>query len=200
MNPYEKGKKSKITSTFTSSFGGSRDIDLRKELTAIFDDELRSTYFLYRRVRRDEDGRPIRHPYTKTNRSGEGPKDVGAEHSTSTGYLYDDYIVKGYMNHSQAYSITKRIKATGESHVDYRTTYFEYDALSSVLEDRFAIPTVHDRILRLKQDIEGELKSPTEIEEKYDILSVDPYRLDKNGRIEYYRIRVISVADDSYIV
>ena len=199
-DPYSKGSSSRNNTLYNSSFGQSLEVDLRRELQELFNDEARSAVYLYRRIRMDENNKPVRHPYTRTNRSGEGPKDVGAEGSTGTGFLYDDYLVKGFMNHSQAYAITKRVEGPGDSTVELRTMYFPYNFLSKITGNEYDIPTKYDRIARLEQDLEGGVKSPLELREKYDIQSVDPYRLDSNGRIEYYRLRVISVVDDSFLV
>ena len=105
VNPYAKGYSSKKNSAYQNSLGSSLEVDMRRELQELFNDEERSNYFLYRRIKTDAKGKPIKHPYVHTNRSGEGPKDVGAIGSTSNGWMYDDHLVWGFMNHSQAYSI-----------------------------------------------------------------------------------------------
>lgn len=174
------------------------EIDLRDELDELLREK--GTWMLYRRTRMDSKGLPVKHPDVFNNRSGEMPRDVLSSGSTNNGNLYDDHAVIGFMNHSQAYSITNRFRPAGESMVDYRTVYFRWDMLSQITGNDTEIPTVLDKIFRLKQDMDGNLISPSQVIERYDILSVDPYRLDSLGRIEYYRIRVISVVDESFQV
>jgi hypothetical protein len=176
------------------------EIDLRAELTELLRANQRGTWFLYRHARMDANGKPIKHPYVNETRSGEPPIDVGQMDSTDRGYLYDDYMVFGYMNHSQAYSIYKKKEKAGDSTVDYRTVYLEYDVVREATGRDDLLPTKFDRIIRVEKDLSGKVQSPLQIKEKYDILSVDPYRLDSSGRIEYYRLRVISVPDESIIV
>ena len=194
IDPYSVGKSG------VNPYGSTKrpGIDLRFEIDELLEKEMKATWMLFRRVRMDARGLPTKHPDVFTNRNGEMPRDVLSSGSTNNGNLYDDHIVLGFMNHSQAYSITNRFKPQGESSVDYRTVYFKHDFLSSVSNDPIAIPTNLDKIVRLKQDLEGNLISPSQVIERYDILSVDPYRLDSLGRIEYYRIRVISVVDESF--
>lgn len=194
IDPYKVGKAS------ANPYGAKlpSDISLRSELQELFQKDAVATWMLYRRVRMDDKGLPVKHPDIFTNRNGEMPRDTLSIGSTNNGYLYDDHVVLGYLNHSQAYSITNRYKAAGESSVDYRTVYFMYDFLPGVFGESGAVPHNLDKVLRLKQDLEGNLISPSQIIEQYDILSVDPYRLDSYGRIEYYRLRVISVADGSF--
>jgi hypothetical protein len=177
----------------------TRGVNFRKEFKNLMHKTNHvATWLLYRRVRLDGKGLPVKHPDAYSNRSGEIPVDILPMHSTNDGYLYDDYIVQGFMNHSQAYSITNRYKSAGESSVDYKAVYFEWDFLIKASKQETAMPTNLDKVIRLKQDPAGLLTSPTEIIEHYDILSADPYRLDNGGRIEYHRIRVISVVSESF--
>ena len=193
IDPYKVGKSG------VNPYGASRpELDLRAELDELLEGDRKGTWMMFRRVRMSDKGLPVKHPDVYSNRNGEMSRDILSSGSTNNGNLYDDHIVLGFMNHSQAYSITNRFKSQGESMVDYRTVYFKYNFLTEVANDPIAIPTVLDKIVRLKQDLEGNLISPSQVIERYDILSVDPYRLDSLGRIEYYRIRVISVVDESF--
>jgi hypothetical protein len=176
------------------------EIDLREEMDELLKDNQRGTWYIYRRTRTDAKGNPIKHPYVNETRSGEPPLDVGQIDATDRGYLYDDFMVFGYMNHSQAYSIYKKVEKPGDSNVEYRTLYLEYDTVKEAVGREDLNPTRFDRILRPKKDLSGKVLSPLSIREKYDVLSVDPYRLDSSGRIEYYRLRVISVPDESVLV
>ena len=76
----------------------------------------------------------------------------------------------------------------------------EWNFIEQNLDDGNNIPNRFDRIIQLQKDLEGNILSPSTTREVYEILSVEPYRLDNNGRIEYYRCRVISVVDKSFLV
>ena len=43
-----------------------------EELKELLRDNQRGAWFLFRHARLDEQGRPIKHPYTQENRSGDG--------------------------------------------------------------------------------------------------------------------------------
>lgn len=197
INPYSAGKKS--GNLYSRSTDPQSEVDLREEMDELLTTaEKKGAWMLYRRVRLDDKGMPVKHPDTFLNRSGEIPRDVLSQGSTNNGYLYDDYVVQGFLNHSQAYSMYNKYKKAGESLVDYRTVYFKWDFLNKAMNKEDQIPNVLDKVIRLKQDMAGNLTSPSEVIERYDILSVDPYRLDNYGRVEYHRIRVISVIDESF--
>ena len=67
--------------------------------------------------------------------------------------------------------------------------YFEHNFISEQSGDNLDIPTTYDKIIEVEVDINGVIISPLRTRIKYDIISVDPYRLEEGGRIEYYRIR-----------
>lgn len=174
-------------------------IDLRKELRDILYTDNQGTEVIYRRTRL-EDGVPKRCECTKTSRSQEANKDIPCDNCSGMGYYYSDIITRTYINHSQAYSIYKKYKAEGESNVEYKTLYLEWNFIKEALDDGNNIPNRFDRVIQLKKDLAGKIMSPSTVREVYEILSVEPYRLDSNGRIEYYRCRVISVIDKSFLV
>lgn len=199
IDPYKAGHIS--SGPYAKRRAIDAEVDLREELDQLFiTGEKKAVWLMYRRVRMNDKGLPVKHPDTQLNRNGEIPRDIPSIGSTSNGFLYDDHIVKGFVNHSQAYSITNRYKTTGESMVDYRTVYFQHDFLDKASGKPNQIPHVFDKIIRLNMDQEGNLISPAQGIERFDILSVDPYRLDNYGRVEYHRIRVISVIDESFQV
>jgi len=186
-------------SPYSSDIAQSTEIDLRKEMTKLIHEEKRGTWIIYRRVKM-ENGIPKKCICRTNNRSGEPDKDIACKFCGGLGYYYTDILGKTYINHSQAYAIYEKFKQEGTSKVDYRTMYMEYDFIKKAIPEDEGIPTRFDRIIELELDMEGNLISPTKPRELYDILSVDPYRLDNMGRIEYYRFRIISIVDKSFLV
>lgn len=174
-------------------------IDLREGMHELLYDEDRGADIIYRRSRL-EDGVPKKCACTKTSRSQEANKDIPCTDCNGLGYYYTDLLTRTYINHSQAYSIHKRFKPEGVSQVEYKTAYFEWDFIKEGLDDGDNIPSRFDMIIQLKKDLSGKILSPSTARETYEILSVEPYRLDNNGRIEYYRCRIISVIDKSFLV
>lgn len=173
-------------------------VDLRRELHDLLYTENRGAEVIYRRVKM-ENGVPKKCECTKTSRSQEPNRDIPCSNCNGMGYYFTDILTRSYINHSQAYAIYKKYKEEGASQVEYRTTYFEWDFLKTTVDDGDNIPNRFDRIIQLKKDLEGKILSPSMSREFFEILSVDPYRLDNNGRIEYYRCRVISVIDKSFL-
>lgn len=195
MDLYKAGPKSK--DLFARNDATSREVDLREELQDLLLNTEKNTWFLYRRVRLDNNDLPVKHPEVFNNRNGEVIRDINNEVSTNNGNLFDDYVVPGYLNHAQSYSVYNRFIDPGEAKTDYKTAYFKYDFLEKATGIKDAIPKLHDKIYLLKLDIEGKVISPLQVEVYYDLLSIDSYRLDSRGRIEYYRIRLISVTNES---
>jgi hypothetical protein len=176
------------------------DVDIRKEFHDLLFKENRGNWMIYRRTKM-ENGIPVKCECTKNNRSGEPDKDISCALCNGTGYLFKDYIRKTYVNNSQAYAIYKKVKRSGDSQVEYKTMYFEWNFLDE--QDSYSsvyLPHRFDTIIRPEEDLQGYIESPIKIREKFEILGIDPYRLDKGGRIEYYRVRVISVIDKSFIL
>lgn len=196
-NPYKSGQASKHLYKEKTV---DAEVDLREEFEELLKTDARDTWFLYRKIRVDESGNPVKHPDIFDNRSGEMPRDVLSRGSTNNGNMYDDYMVRGYLNHSQAYSITNRFKDAGESKPDYKTFYLDYNFLEAATGVDGFYPSVFDKIIQVRLDKEGNVLSPLKVFKSFDILSVDPYRLDSSGRIEYYRFRLISVIDESFRV
>ena len=181
------------------SDGVSGEVDIRKEVHDILYSSNRGAEVIYRRAQL-ENGAPKRCECTKTSRSQEANKDIPCANCGGMGYYYNDILTRTYINNSQAYSIYKKFKPAGEVQTEYKTSYFEWDFIKNSLDDGDNIPNRFDRIIQLKKDLDGKIISPSTVREVYEILSVDPYRLDNNGRIEYYRVRIISVIDKSFLV
>jgi len=175
------------------------EVDFREEMYDMLYTKKRGADIVYRRAI-IENGVPKKCECTKHNRSGEADRDIACSLCEGMGYYFKDYIVKSYINHSQAYAIYKKIKSIGESQVEYKTAYFEWNFLHRLTGDETSIPNRFDKIIQLNKDLAGSIASPSTAREMYDILSVEPYRLDNSGRIEYYRIRIISVVDKSFLV
>jgi len=197
LNPYDKPKT--ITSLYETDNSVSGEVDFRADLHEMLWTNKRGEYILFRRAA-IENGAPKRCECRKDNRSNEPDRDIRCSICDGLGYYYTDYITRAYVNHSSAYSQYVRIKDVGAAKTEYQTIYFEWNFLSQITGNDTDIPNRFDRVYQLKADLAGNLLSPTEIREAYEVLSVDPYRLDNNGRIEYYRFRVTSIVDESFLV
>jgi hypothetical protein len=184
---------------YNSSGNGTTGLDLRAELKTILYTDNQGAHVLFRRAKL-ENGYPKKCICTLNNRSNEPSKDIPCDKCGGMGYYYTDVLTRSYINHSQAYSIYKKNKPEGDYQTEYKTAYFEWDFLLNSIDDGFNIPTRFDRIIELDRDLQGKIMSPSKPREIYEILSVDPYRLDNTGRIEYYRCRIISVIDKSFLV
>ena len=174
-------------------------VDLRAELHKILYTEKRGTDIIFRRAKL-ENGHPKKCACTLNNRSREPSKDIACDKCDGMGYYYTDILTKSYINHSQAYSIYKKVKAEGDYQTEYKTVYLEWNFILNSIDDGNNIPTRFDRIIKIEKDLAGKIISPTKAREIFEILSVDPYRLDNSGRIEYYRCRIISIVDKSFLV
>lgn len=175
------------------------DLDLRDQLNAMFVSKKQRTPILYRRAIFDESGKLARCPCTLNNRSNEPDIDIRCSQCEGMGYKFKDYIVYGFINHSQAYAENLRFQKEGAQYQDFKTVYLEWDSLKKQTNSDL-IPNRYDRIIQLEQDLAGAILSPSKIRIMYAIQSVDPYRLDNSGRIEYYRLRITSLLDKSFIV
>jgi len=184
---------------YTQEMESVTGVDMRKELHDILYTKDHGAEVLYRRVK-FENGVPKKCACTLNNRSGETSRDIPCIDCSGLGYYYTDILTRTYINHSQAYSIYKKDKPEGTTNIEYRTSYFEWDFIKNALDDGNNIPNRFDRIMKLNKNLDGDIISPTSINEVFEILSVDPYRLDNNGRIEYYRVRIISIVDKSFLV
>lgn len=198
IDPYKNGPKS--SDLFTRKNRTGKELDLRYELDELLIGTEKNAWFLYRRARLDEKGLPKKHPEVFNNRNGEVIRDLNYAVATNNGNLFDDYVVPGFLSHAQSYSTVNRFRDPGEAKTDNKTAYFKYDFLEQATGIKDSIPNLYDKIYQVKMDIEGQVVSPIEIYKSYDVLSIDPYRLDSRGRIEYYRFRLISVADESFQV
>ena len=174
-------------------------VDMRKMLHDILYTDEQGAHVIYRRAK-ILNGYPEKCECTKNNRSGEPSKDIACDKCNGMGYYFNDILTRTYINNSQAYSIFKKKKPEGDNQTEYKTSYFEWDFIKNALDDGDNIPNRFDRIIMLKQDLDGKILSPSSEREVFEILSVDPYRLDNTGRIEYYRVRIISVVDKSFLV
>jgi len=193
------GKPSKSLDLFQNAYKETVGIDMRQELNDILWKNDQGEELIYRRMKM-ENGHPKRCECRKGHRSEEPNRDIPCDNCSGTGFYFTDVITRGFINHSQAYTIYKKFKSDGTANVEYKTSYFEWDFLKEAIDDGDNIPNRFDRIIELKKDLAGKILSPSTPREVYEILSVDPYRLDNNGRIEYYRIRIISVIDKSFLV
>lgn len=190
MDFYTKHPNKNPYSTSDKPFG---EPDLRDELATILHKEKRGSYLIYRRVRRDANGYAILAPSTLTNRSGE------ATFGTNKGmkYLFDDHLVIGYISEGSTFHDTGVIKAYGDSRTDKNTLFLEWNFLYKITNNLNDMPHTDDKILVPELDINGNLKSPLKCFMRYDLGSPEPYRLDNHGRVEFFKINLISNMDDS---
>lgn len=182
----------------------SREVDqvgepsIREEIKKIFETEGRASYYIYRRARRDENGLPIISPTRMNNRSREVNMDVPTSASETMGYLFDDYMVLGYFAETYADHEAGRMLPAGDSRHDDKALYLQWDVLSSITDNLFDMPDEIDQIIVPKFDVNGNIGSPLRVEELYNIISVEPYRLDGNGRIEYHKLNLLSEHERSF--
>lgn len=196
---YYNGKKI-INPHGTINTSSISEPDIREEMRKIIEDEHRSSYFVYRRARRDLNGLPILSPTRMNNRSREVNYDIPTSASESMGYLFDDHIILGYLAESYADHEPGRILSAGDSRNEDKSLFLQYDVLSSITGDSYDMPDEIDQIIIPRFDVEGRIQSPIRIRELYNITSVEPYRLDGNGRIEYHKLNLLSKHERSYRV
>lgn len=171
----------------------NQDIDIRSELSSILREDEKSSIIIYRRVRRNEEGTPILHDAVKQNRSHEAVLGV----NDNNRYLFDDYLMRCYISTGSTYHESGEITPYGDSKTDNLKIFLEYDCLYHYTKNKFDLPDELDQIITLQSDIEGELRSPLRARNVYDIGTVDPYRLDNDGRIEFYSVNLMSRPDKS---
>jgi hypothetical protein len=182
-----------IKNPYYMNINHTHEPDFRFEINKILHTEKRGTFYIYRRVKRDINGFPIIADSSLTNRSAE------ATFGTNKGmkYLFDDLMVIAYRSEGSTLHPTGNVKEYGDSRTDNLALYLEYDFLFKETNNKNDLPDEFDKIIVPELDIDGNLRSPLKINTKYDIGSVEPYRLDQFGRVEYYKINLLSNFDNS---
>jgi hypothetical protein len=190
---YQTQNLNTIPSPYVLGKMGNHEPNMRKEFGKVLHDEKRGTFYIYRRVRRDSLGFPIIAPSSLTNRSAE------ATFGTNKGmkYLFDDYMVIGYKSEGSSFHEPGKVKEYGDSRTDALVLFIEYDALFRHTGSKKDLPDEFDKIIVPELDIDGNLTSPLRITTKYDIGAVEPYRLDTFGKVEFYKINLLSNFDNS---
>lgn len=166
----------------------SDNVDIRRELSIIIDDEQRSVPAIYRRVRRDANGIPVISPDRLDNRSGVPSSDVPSRDGADIGYLFDDYFVMVFMPSDTAETSAIKALAAGGSKTKTKDAYLKYDCLSTYTGNKKDIPDEKDVLLIPEQDINGMLTTPIRVKESCKINSVDVMRLEGYGRVEFYKL------------
>jgi hypothetical protein len=189
-------KKSLSKNPYDIPSDGFDEPEIRSEIKKILFNEKRGSVVIYRRVRRDLAGLPILSDSTLSNRSGE------ATYGTNKGmkYIFDDHLVTGYMSQGSTFHDTGVLKGYGDSRTDKNTFYLEHDVLKKITLNNNDFPDEFDKILVPKTDLDGNLVSPLKCYLKYNIGSCEPYRLDRNRQVEFFKINLISNMDDSIIL
>lgn len=183
-------------STATTTIVGEPDI--REEIHRIIHNEKRGSYLVYRRARRDEKGTPILSPTRQNNRSRETNFDIPTNISDSMGYLFDDIVTIGLLNLSLPDHLAGKVQMPGDIRNDNQLVYFPYDVLKKITGSETDMPDPIDQILFPKRDLEGDVLSPLQIEAVYNITSVEPFRLDQQGRVEFFRVTLKSKAERNF--
>lgn len=194
---YYNGKKIRniFGSTETQSIG---EPSIRDEVTKIIREEGRGAYYIYRRARRDSEGRPVLSPTTTSNRSRESDFDIPSNASETMGYLFDDHVVLGYIDLTMGDHLPGKVQSAGDSRNEDKALILEWNVLSSITGNNTEMPDEHDQIIIPRYDLDGNIVSPLRVSELYNIASVEAFRLDGTGRIEYHKLNLISKSERSH--
>lgn len=193
MDFYKRQETIGQTNPYSKQDIVTSEADLRAEFKRIIHEERRGGYYIYRRVRRDSEGYPILDPSVLNNRSAE------ASYGDNQGmkYLFDDYLVNGYLSRGSTFHETGRVKEYGDSRTDLLALFLEYDVLFKNTNNLKDMPDEYDKILEPRYDINGKLLSPLQINIQYDIGSCEPYKLDRDSRVEFFKLNLVSNMDKS---
>lgn len=192
MSFYKKGKGTG-NFFFNKSAAAAGEPDIRAEVSKIIQSETRGSLIVYRRVRRDAAGNPILSEAAKGNRSSEAL----FKNNEGMRFLFDDHLIRGYIGMDMVYHEPGEVKPYGDSRTDNKVVFLEADVLAKLYDDTFEMPDALDKIIIPQYDIEGKLASPLKIREIHDIGSVEPYRLDGTGRVEFFKVNILTKFDKS---
>lgn len=192
MFSFNKGKI--FEKFFQPNKGIKKEPDLRFELKKIIYTESRGQYIVYRRARRDANQVPMLSNSAGSNRSSE----TLFKGNEGMRYLFDDYLIQGVLALGGINHETGVVKGYGDSRTDGRVLYLEHDILSRATNNSFDMPDEHDKIIVPMYDIEGKLKSPLSVDEEFNVGVVEPFRLNSIGRVEYFKLRLLSQFDRSH--
>ena len=194
---YNQGKI--LTNPYTNVNNGKiGEPDIRSEIKGIISDENRGSLMVYRRARRDEQGKPIPASSRRENRSREIVHGIPSNDGQTMGYLFDDHIIRGYIDLSSLNHHSGTVKPYGDSRVENKVVFLEYDCLSRITENNTDMPDQKDQIILPKIDLDGNILSPLQASEIYTIGTVEHFRLDGAGRIEYHKLSLISKPEKSF--
>lgn len=197
VNYFGNVTNSNLVLTVTSSEG---EIDLREELA----DLLRGTNgglphghkFILRRVRRDDDGRPVSCPCVNRY-TGEADKDTVCPYCRGEKFLFDEEVITGYrVKHSARNSSTAGIGTVENLDVSTEAGLFNLPAITLYCE-YFVEPKREDIVVEIEHDVEGVPVSPVVRQAKYKITGLVDFRSD-NGRVEYYKVFCSRIYTSSY--
>jgi hypothetical protein len=161
------------TSRYGNMYGVSNpiELDLREEfdsfLNGALDEIDKGQIGMLRKMRRDEDGIPVRCP-CRDRQTDEPNRDSYCRFCLGMGFLWDETKIVYYKNEDSF-----------KDGIGF-LFYFKYD------KDITNI----DYVVTLKRNKNGELSSPTERDVLFNINESKTYRSD-NGRLEFWQVRAL---------
>ena len=176
------------------------NVDIRSEIKKIIIDEFRSIPVIYRRVRRDSNMAPIISPDRKDNRSGAPSLDIPSRDGGNIGYLFDDFLLYGFMPGDISEASAIKVIAAGQTKTESKELFLEYDCLQRFTRNNLDIPDEKDVIIFPTMDIEGKVISPLRASEYCRIKSVESFRLENYGRVEFFRLSLGVKEEKNFIL
>ena len=156
----------------------SKDISVRANVDAIIygtkDEAPRGIFAVLQTVLRDEKGSPIKSPFTY-KLTGEGKNDNRGPHTTRTGYLCNEKLIRAIYKPATLMRADATMSAIG-------MVAPEKDIFILSWRDEIK---AQDVIVLIKTDDNGNIINPVTIEKEFIVSLVYPKKLD-NGRVEFY--------------
>lgn len=170
VNPY--------TNFYPTSISSGKELDLRQEIYRLLhgavDEQAKGRYGLFRKMRRDSDGYPVRCE-CRSSITDEPDLDYYCKHCLGMGFYWDELPVLYYRDET---SFSKRLGNDKEYVGDH--FFLEY---GNIITD-------NDYIITVKLDVDGIPTIPVTRNLFFKIIGATCFRSD-NGRIEFWRIRAI---------
>jgi len=162
----------------TQDFVSNSDADLRSTFHKLIygsdEERPRGTLVVLQVVQRDENGLPVKSPYTYKI-TGEGKHSDRGPNTTRTGYLCSEKIARTTFRPASRMVMDERNSEAAKQVPTRDVCFFSWQ--DEIKE--------HDVVIFIKTDDEGNPLSPIQVEGELNVTKVYPKRSD-NGRIEYY--------------